>query len=168
MGALHDRFTLIRYDQRGFGDSPDPAGEYSARHLAQFDVVDAASERGGLGAANEVELRMWVDGVGRAPRDVDPAVRAAFAGMNLAALEREGRASAAARRSSPPSSRGRRSGGWPTCGRRRSWSPASWISRASPRGPRRSPPAGPKPSARAIALSASPGPALCSGSLAGL
>jgi pimeloyl-ACP methyl ester carboxylesterase len=140
-----ERFTLIRYDQRGFGDSDDPDGEYSLHgdalavldaagaeraavvgasmggaaavdlalaapdrvralvavvatpsgwshsdeHLAGFAEVEAAYERGGLAAANEAELRMWVDGAGREPGDVDPAVRGAFARMNLAALERE-------------------------------------------------------------------------------
>jgi 3-oxoadipate enol-lactonase len=140
-----DRFTLIRYDRRGFGDSVDPAGEYSAHgdalavldavgveraavigasmggaaaldlalaapervralvavvatpsgwehtaeHMAQFEAVEAAYERGGLAAANEVELRMWVDGIGRAPGDVEPGVRDAVACLNLGALERE-------------------------------------------------------------------------------
>ena len=140
-----DRFTLIRYDQRGFGDSVDPTGEYSAHgdalavldaagversavvgasmggeaaldltlaapervralvavvatpsgwehtadHMAQFEVVEDAYERDGLDAANEVELRMWVDGAGREAADVDPAVRRAVARMNLAALRRE-------------------------------------------------------------------------------
>ena len=33
-------FTLIRYDQRGFGDSDDPSGEY-ARHDDALEVLDA-------------------------------------------------------------------------------------------------------------------------------
>jgi pimeloyl-ACP methyl ester carboxylesterase len=140
-----DRFTLIRYDQRGFGESDDPAAEFS-RHgdalavldaagvdrarvvgasmggaaaldltlaapdrvaalvavvatpsgwehsadlLARFEEVDAAYERGGLEAANEVELRMWVDGENREPAEVDPALRSKVAGMNYEALERD-------------------------------------------------------------------------------
>jgi pimeloyl-ACP methyl ester carboxylesterase len=36
-----DRFTLIRYDQRGFGESDDPAGEFSL-HGDALAVLDAA------------------------------------------------------------------------------------------------------------------------------
>jgi 3-oxoadipate enol-lactonase len=140
-----DRFTLIRYDQRGFGDSPDPDGPYSLHddaravlddaaidraavvgasmggqaavdlalaaparvgavvavvatpsgwepppeQLARWEEVDAAYERDGIDAANELELRMWVDGVGREPGDVDARVRETIARLNRAALERE-------------------------------------------------------------------------------
>jgi pimeloyl-ACP methyl ester carboxylesterase len=140
-----DRFTLIRYDQRGFGESADPEGEFSLHsdalavldgagvgraHLvgasmggkaaldltlaapdrvaalvavvatpsgwehspdltARFDEVEAAYERGGLEAANEVELQIWLDGEQRKPEQVDPALRSKVAGMNYAALERQ-------------------------------------------------------------------------------
>ena len=140
-----DRFTLIRYDHRGFGESPDPSGEYSVHGdalavldaagfdrtaaigasmggqaaldlaleapervsalvvvvgtpsgweplpdlKAQFEEVEAAYDRGGLEEANEVELRMWVDGQRREPGEVDPAVREHVARMNYAALQRE-------------------------------------------------------------------------------
>ncbi len=140
-----ERFELVRYDQRGFGESDDPSGPFSFHSdalavleaasidrvavigasmggkaaldlalaepdrvaalvlvgatpsgwepspelMARFEAVEAAYERGGLEAANEVELGMWVDGPGRGPGEVDPAVRARVARMNLAALERE-------------------------------------------------------------------------------
>jgi 3-oxoadipate enol-lactonase len=140
-----ERFTVIRYDQRGFGDSPDPRSAYSLHadalevldaagcsrsgvigasmggraaldlaltapgrvsalvtvvaspsgweHAADlvtaFAAVDEAYARGGLEAANEVEMRMWVDGPGREPDEVDPRLRERVARMNLAALERE-------------------------------------------------------------------------------
>jgi 3-oxoadipate enol-lactonase len=143
--AWRDRFTLIRYDHRGFGDSDDPAGPYSLHDdalsvldaagvdraiaigasmggkvaldltlaapervaalvavvatpsgwehsvdlVAAFDAVEAAYESGGLAAANEVELGMWVDGPRRTPGEVDPAVREHVARMNYSALERE-------------------------------------------------------------------------------
>jgi 3-oxoadipate enol-lactonase len=143
--AWSDRFTLIRYDHRGFGDSADPDGPYSLHgdalsvldaagverasvvgasmggkvaldltldapervaalvavvatpsgweHSADlataFEAVEAAYESGGLAAANEVELQMWVDGPTRSPGDVDPAVREHLARMNYSALERE-------------------------------------------------------------------------------
>ena len=140
-----DRFTLIRYDQRGFGESDDPAAgfslhgdalavldavgvdqahligasmggraaldltlaapdrvaalvavvatpsgwEHSADLLARFEEVEAAYESGGLEAANEVELRMWVDGEQRDPEQVDPTLRSKVSRMNYAALQRE-------------------------------------------------------------------------------
>jgi 3-oxoadipate enol-lactonase len=140
-----DRFTLVRYDQRGFGDSADPSGEYSlhgdalavldaagvdraavvgasmggqaaldltlaapervralvavvatpsgwqhsADLVSMFEAVETAFEDGGIAAANEVELRMWVDGGQRDPENVDPTVREHVARMNYAALERE-------------------------------------------------------------------------------
>jgi 3-oxoadipate enol-lactonase len=143
--AWRNRYTLIRYDHRGFGDSSDPDGpyslhgdalsvlgaagvdrayvvgasiggkaaldltlaapdrvaalvavvatpsgwEHSADLTAAFDAVEAAYDRGGVDAANEVELGMWVDGPSRSPADVDPAVREHVARMNLSALERE-------------------------------------------------------------------------------
>jgi pimeloyl-ACP methyl ester carboxylesterase len=140
-----DRYTLIRYDQRGVGDSDDPDRPYSLHGdalsvldavgvdrasvigasmggeaaldltlaapervaalvtvvatpsgwehspdlIAAFEAVEAAYESGGLEAANETELRMWVDGPSRSPADVDPEVREHVARMNLSALERE-------------------------------------------------------------------------------
>jgi pimeloyl-ACP methyl ester carboxylesterase len=140
-----DRFTLIRYDQRGFGESADPAPPYSLHgdalavldaaqagrvaviggsmgggaaldlvlaapervsalvvvgatppgwaHLpdlvAAFDRVEAAYEGGGIEAANEAELGIWVDGVGREPAEVDLAFRARVTEMNREALRRE-------------------------------------------------------------------------------
>lgn len=140
-----DRFTLIRHDQRGFGESDDPGGPYS-RHgdalavldaagvrraavvgasmggtaaldlmlsapdrvsalvavvatpsgweptaalAAMFERVEAAYEREGLEGVNEVELGIWVDGPGREPGAVDPAVREQVAHMNRNALVRE-------------------------------------------------------------------------------
>ena len=140
-----DRFRLVRYDQRGFGDSSDPEAPYSlhedaiavlnAAGLARaavigasmggkaaldlalahperiealvtvaatpsgweheqtlvdlFESVDEAYEREGIEAANEIELRMWVDGPSRGPGDVDQAVRGRVAEMNRSALLRE-------------------------------------------------------------------------------
>jgi 3-oxoadipate enol-lactonase len=143
--AWSNRFTLIRYDHRGFGNSNDPDGpyslhgdalsvldaagvdraivigasmggqvaldlslaapqrvaalvavvatpsgwEHSADLIAAFEAVEAAYESGGLAAANETELRMWVDGPTRSPGDVDPSVREHVGRMNYSALERE-------------------------------------------------------------------------------
>ena len=141
-----ERFRLIRFDQRGFGGSPDPSGPYSlhadalevldaagaeraavigasmggtaaidlalaeparvgalvavaatpsgwkhsAEHMAKFERIDAVWESEGTDAANELELRMWVDGIGREPADVDPRVREAISRVNRALIERQG------------------------------------------------------------------------------
>lgn len=139
-----ERFHLIRYDQRGFGESADPVAPYllhedalsvlraagvdraavvgcSLGARAAIDLAlespeavsalvsvcgsasgaewgpelralaekaDAAFETDGAAAANEVELRIWVDGT--RPRGSAPAaVREAIAPVNLGLLERE-------------------------------------------------------------------------------
>ena len=64
--------------------TPDPAME------ARWQAISAASERGDLDAANELELQIWVDGFGRTAGPVDPAVREQVRVMNAAALAREG------------------------------------------------------------------------------
>jgi pimeloyl-ACP methyl ester carboxylesterase len=140
-----EQFTLIRYDQRGFGESADPAGAYflhedalrvldaagveraavigasiggrAALDLAiarpqrvaalvavattpsgwahtpeldsLFDAVESAYESGGVDAANELELRIWVDGPRRDPSDVEPRLRELVGRMNRDALARE-------------------------------------------------------------------------------
>jgi pimeloyl-ACP methyl ester carboxylesterase len=140
----NDRFTLIRYDHRGLGESADPVQGWSihgdaaavldaaaieralvigasmggrgaldlALHsparvaalvtvgatpsgwthepelLARFDEVEAAYERGGIEAANELELDLWIDG-GRDPGDLDGDFREQVSAMNRAALARE-------------------------------------------------------------------------------
>ena len=51
-----------------------------------FRQVDELFERGDLDGANELEMRIWLDGVGR-ERPLDPEVRAAAARMNLSVLQ---------------------------------------------------------------------------------
>lgn len=143
--SWQQRFTLIRYDLRGFGGSEDPTGPYSLHgdalavldaagieravligasmageavldltlaapdrvsalvlvnataggwqhtdeHMAEFAKVIAAYESGGIEAACEADLRMWVDGVGRSAADVDAGFRELVARMDLGVLERE-------------------------------------------------------------------------------
>jgi pimeloyl-ACP methyl ester carboxylesterase len=140
-----DDHTLVRYDQRGFGESADPDGPYALHEDAAavldaagieraalvgasmgggaaidlalarpervsalvtvgstpsgwkhdpsltslFDAVDAAYEGDGVDAANELELRIWIDGPSREPAQIDPALRARVGEMNRAALLRE-------------------------------------------------------------------------------
>jgi 3-oxoadipate enol-lactonase len=143
--SLARRFTAIRYDAHGFGDSEDPgealndhgdavtvldaAGveraalmgvsyggliavdvalatpervsalvavsarpsgwEDDAELAAQLEEVERAYESGGFEAANEVEMRVWVDGPRRSPDQVDPEVRARVAAVNRRLLERQ-------------------------------------------------------------------------------
>ncbi len=143
--ALADRFTLVRFDIRGFGRSEQPgvpcsltddlssllayigidrpfvvgcsmggrlaidfaleyhedvaalvavgAGLSGYRHtdpttLAGWEAVDTALASGNQAEAVELELRMWVDGVGRTPADVPPAVRERIREMDLALMRR--------------------------------------------------------------------------------
>jgi pimeloyl-ACP methyl ester carboxylesterase len=54
-----------------------------------WEQVDELAGKGDLDGANEIELRMWVDGVRRMPDQVDPAVRALVREMNLASFTRD-------------------------------------------------------------------------------
>lgn len=56
--------------------------------LARFDGIEAAYERGGIEAANELELDLWIDG-GRDPGDLERDFREHVRAMNRAALTRE-------------------------------------------------------------------------------
>jgi pimeloyl-ACP methyl ester carboxylesterase len=49
--------------------------ERSAGLRAGWEAVEAAFESGDVAGAIELELRMWVDGPGRSPEEVDPGVR---------------------------------------------------------------------------------------------
>jgi pimeloyl-ACP methyl ester carboxylesterase len=59
---------------------------FSGEDTAPWGELEAAIERGDLDRANEIELRIWVDGEGRAPDQVDPAVRELVRDMNRIAL----------------------------------------------------------------------------------
>jgi pimeloyl-ACP methyl ester carboxylesterase len=54
-----------------------------------WEQVDELAAKGDLDGANEVELRMWVDGVRRTPDQVDQAVRQLVREMNLASFTRD-------------------------------------------------------------------------------
>jgi len=143
--ALTERFTAIRFDARGFGQSADPDRPYSLHGdalevlesagfdraavvgvsmggvaaldlalaaparvsalvlvscapsgwhhtfdlLRLLDAADAAFERGDIDAANEAEVRIWVDGPLRTADRVDREVRARVAATNRVLLERQ-------------------------------------------------------------------------------
>ena len=54
-----------------------------------WEHVDELAGKGDLDGANEIELRMWVDGVRRTPDQVDPTVRTLVREMNLASFTRD-------------------------------------------------------------------------------
>lgn len=145
--AFRDRYRVVRYDHRGFGQSSAPAGPASGVDdaygmlkflnidkaylvgcsmgggmaldvtLAHPEMVDGlvlvgagvsgapdeddealdatwqkiqdAAKAGDFDTANELEVRMWVDGVGRTPDQVDPAFRAKASAMNRALYDRD-------------------------------------------------------------------------------
>jgi len=60
--------------------------------LDGWAAAEEAYERDGLPALNEVEMRIWVDGPFRSASQVEPAIRALVAEMNLPILEHEERA----------------------------------------------------------------------------
>jgi len=60
----------------------------SATLRANWDEVGQIYETEGIEAANEYEIRMWIDGPLRTANEVDPVMRTAAAKMNLALLTR--------------------------------------------------------------------------------
>jgi 3-oxoadipate enol-lactonase len=70
--------------------SGTPSGwAHSAEIIAQWEAVDAAYESRGIDAANELEMKMWLDGPFRAPDVVDREVRSSVASVNRVLLERQ-------------------------------------------------------------------------------
>jgi pimeloyl-ACP methyl ester carboxylesterase len=144
MGPFAEHFQVVRYDMRGFGQTPVVAGSYAhyedlhgllahlgieqaivvgcskggavaldfalaypkkvkalvlvaaaihglrieAEPLPQEAALDAAEEAGDLALVSEIEVQIWIDG-GRAPAEVDPAVRDLVREMNLIALQND-------------------------------------------------------------------------------
>jgi pimeloyl-ACP methyl ester carboxylesterase len=63
--------------------------EYEGEPPEEWGEIVAADEAGDLERVSELEVRMWVDGPGRGPGAVDPAVRDLVREMNLIALQNE-------------------------------------------------------------------------------
>ncbi|MBZ0291690.1 MAG: alpha/beta hydrolase [Anaerolineae bacterium] len=140
------KYKVVRYDMRGFGQSPPIADEYQRhediRALLDFleidhaylmgcsmggggcmnfaleypdradalimvgsgpsgfsyddwspspldEAMDAAYEKGDLEQVNEIAMRIFVDGTGRTPDQVNPALRKKVYDMNMIALQNE-------------------------------------------------------------------------------
>jgi pimeloyl-ACP methyl ester carboxylesterase len=70
------------------GATPDGFDGDGSELQARFAEVDAALERGDVDGANQIEVEIWVDGVGRTGAP-DPAARRAVAEVNGALLVRQ-------------------------------------------------------------------------------
>jgi 3-oxoadipate enol-lactonase len=67
-----------------------PSGWHHTRDIIrQWEAVDAALERQGADAANELEMKMWLDGPHRPSDQVDRDVRRAVGMVNRVLLERQ-------------------------------------------------------------------------------
>lgn len=144
MEPFAHHFQVVRYDMRGFGQTPVVAGSYAhyedlhgllthlgieqaivvgcskggavaldfalaypekvkalvlvaaaihglrieAEPLPQEAALEAAEEAGDLALVSEIEVQIWIDG-GRAPDEVDPAIRDLVREMNLIALQND-------------------------------------------------------------------------------
>jgi 3-oxoadipate enol-lactonase len=64
-----------------------PGGGWSDAVRAYGEEEERLLTAGDANGAAEVTLRFWVDGVGRGPEDVDPAVRERVRGMQLRAYD---------------------------------------------------------------------------------
>ncbi|MDQ2676435.1 MAG: alpha/beta hydrolase, partial [Actinomycetota bacterium] len=67
-----------------------PSGwTHTADIRAQWEAIDAAYDRRGIDAANELEMKMWLDGPFRAPDVVEREIRRQAATVNRVLLERQ-------------------------------------------------------------------------------
>jgi 3-oxoadipate enol-lactonase len=67
-----------------------PSGWHHTREIMRsWEAVDAAYDRYGADAANELEMKMWLDGPFRRSDAVDRDVRAEVASVNRVLLERQ-------------------------------------------------------------------------------
>jgi 3-oxoadipate enol-lactonase len=81
---LVERLVLIAPGLSGWDWSPETRAGWAAE--------EAAFEQGDFGQAAEAALRMWVDGPGREPNAVDPALRASVGEMVIRSYELQQRA----------------------------------------------------------------------------
>jgi 3-oxoadipate enol-lactonase len=62
---------------------------YDGPYLKEWDLIHEAIEAGDAAAANELIVRLWIDGMGRTPDQVDPYVRTLALAMNRPIVEKE-------------------------------------------------------------------------------
>lgn len=79
--AMVDGLVLVGSGLGGF--------QWSDENDAVEAAIEAAMAQGNIDEANELEMRMWVDGPRRPPEHVDPQVRRRVAEMNGLLLRRE-------------------------------------------------------------------------------
>ncbi|HEU5348287.1 MAG TPA: alpha/beta fold hydrolase [Ktedonobacterales bacterium] len=68
----------------GPGVSGNPGEEGDDPLAATWQEIETAVKAGDYDKANELEVRIWVDGVGRTPDQLDPAYRAKASALNRA------------------------------------------------------------------------------------
>lgn len=81
--------------------------EWSDEDAKVFQEIEAAVKAGDLDRANELELRLWVDGPRRTPDQVSPAVREKVREMNAILFRRHAEMEAATSRQLDPPAAGR-------------------------------------------------------------
>ena len=69
------------------GFEPNPA-DIAPEELAYWEQLEAADKAGDVERLNELEVHLWVDGLRRAPEQVNPAARARVREMNGANIAR--------------------------------------------------------------------------------
>jgi 3-oxoadipate enol-lactonase len=62
---------------------------YDGPYLKEWDLIGEAMKAGDAAKANELIVRLWIDGVGRSPDQVDPYVRTLALAMNRPIVEKE-------------------------------------------------------------------------------
>jgi pimeloyl-ACP methyl ester carboxylesterase len=78
-----DGLVLVGPGISGTPDEEDEAGD------ATWGEITAAAKAGDFDKANELEVRVWVDGIDRTPDQVDPAFRARASAMNRALYDHD-------------------------------------------------------------------------------
>jgi 3-oxoadipate enol-lactonase len=63
--------------------------EYDGPPLPEWKAIGQAMRAGKAAEANELYIRLWIDGVGRSPDEVDPYVRTLALAMNRPIVEKE-------------------------------------------------------------------------------
>ncbi len=93
---LVSALVMVCSDPPGFDPDPAPA------EPPQWEELVAAFKAGDLERSNELELQIWVDGRGRTPEQVDPALREQVREMNAIVLRNDKRGLGSEEQQQPP------------------------------------------------------------------